>query len=126
MGQSNRDCTSNRYFIFFLLGLNYAYSQLKITPETARQCNFNILGGKATGTYRFLTEFYCLVDMLAEFQRAMDRTLNNSKNTFCFLDDILIVSKGSEAKHEKLITDVLIKLNRETSNPLNYQNVSSS
>ena len=100
-------------FFVFVLDLNYAYSQLKLTPETARHCNFNILGGKATGTYRFLNEFYGLADMLAEFQRAMDRTLNNSKNTFCFLDDILIVSKGSEAEHEKLITDVLIKLNRE-------------
>ena len=51
--------------------------------------------------------------MPAEFQKAMDRTLNNSKNTFCFLDDILIVSKGSEIEHEKLITDVLMKLNKE-------------
>ena len=59
------------------------------------------------GTYRFLTGFYGLADIPAEFQKAMGRTLNNSKNTFCFLDDILIVSKGSEAEHEKLITDVL-------------------
>ena len=51
--------------------------------------------------------------MPAEFQKAMDRTLNNSKNTFCFLDDILIVSKGSELEHEKLITDVLMKLDKE-------------
>ena len=51
--------------------------------------------------------------MPAEFQKAMDRTLNISKNTFCFLDDILIVSKRSELEHEKLITDVLIKLDKE-------------
>ena len=69
--------------------------------------------GKATGTYQFLTGFCGLADMPAEFQKAMDRTLNNSKNTFCFLDDILIVSKGSEAEHKKLITDVLKNLNRE-------------
>ena len=98
---------------FTVLDLKYAYSQLKLTPETARQGNVHIVGGKATGTYQFLTGFYGSADMPAEFQKAMDRALNNSKNTFCFLDDILIVSKGSEAEHEKLITDVLIKLNRE-------------
>ena len=60
-----------------------------------------------------MTGFYGLADMPAEFQKAMDRTLNNSKNTFCFLDDIPIVSKGSELEHEKLITDVLMKLDKE-------------
>ena len=55
---------------------------------------------KTTGTYRFLTGFYGLGDMPAEFQKAMDRTINHAKNTFCFLDDILIVSKGSEIEHE--------------------------
>ena len=98
---------------FTVLDLKYAYSQLKLTPQTARQCNFNIVGGKATGTYQFLTAFYGLADMPAEFQKAMDRTLNNSKNTFCFLDDILIVSKGSELEHEKLTTDVLMKLDKK-------------
>ena len=48
--------------------------------------------------------------MPAEFQKAMDRTLNHSKNTFCFLDDILIVSKGEARDHEKLVRDVLQKL----------------
>ena len=43
----------------------------------------------------------------------MARTLNQSKNKFCFLDDILIVSKGSETEHEKLIMDVLVKLDDE-------------
>ena len=81
---------------FLVLDSKYAYSQLKLAADTARQCNFNIVGWKATGTYRFLTGFYGLADMPAEFQKAMDRTVNHAKNTFCFLDDILIVSKGSE------------------------------
>ena len=34
-----------------VLDLKYAYRQLKLTPQTARQCNFNIVGGKSTGTY---------------------------------------------------------------------------
>ena len=28
-----------------VLDLKYAYSQLKLTAETAKQCNFNIIGG---------------------------------------------------------------------------------
>ena len=51
--------------------------------------------------------------MPAEFQKAMDRTLNHAKNTFCFLDDILIVSKGDEHEHEQLVTNVLKKLDNE-------------
>ena len=51
--------------------------------------------------------------MPAEFQKAMDRTLNHSKNTFCFLDDILIVSKGEAKDHEKLVRNVLQKLDDE-------------
>ena len=96
---------------FSVLDLKYAYCQLKLTAETAKQCNFNIIGGQATGTYRFLTGFYGLADMPAEFQKAMDRKLNHAENTFCFLDDILIVSKGSEQEHEKLIMNVLEKEN---------------
>ena len=63
-----------------------------------------------TGTYRFKTGFYGLTDMPAEFQKAMDYTLIGLKNTFCFLDDILIVSKGSEDDHFQLVLDCLEKL----------------
>ena len=93
--------------------MKYAYSQLKLTAETAKQCNFNIIGGQATGTYRLLTGFYGLADMPAEFQKAINRTLNHAENTFCFLDEILIVSKGSAEEHEKLIMNVLEKLDKE-------------
>ena len=51
--------------------------------------------------------------MPAKFQKAMNKTLNHSKNTFCFLDDILIVSKGEEKDHEKLVRNVLQKLDDE-------------
>ena len=93
--------------------MKYAYSQLKLAADTAKQCNFNIVGGKATGTYSFLTGFYGLADMPAEFQKAMDRTINHAKNTFCFLDDILIVSKGNEIEHGNLVEAVLKKLDAE-------------
>ena len=66
-----------------------------------------------TGTYRFKTGFYGLTDVPAEFQKAMDYTLIGLKNTICFLDDILIVSKGSEENHFKLVTDCLQKLDTD-------------
>ena len=71
------------------------------------------MGGQATGTYRFLTGFYGLADMPAEFQKEIDRTLNHAKNTFCFLDDVLIVSKGDKKEHEKLVLEVLKKIDDE-------------
>ena len=89
----------NSTLYFTVLDLKYAYSQIKLTADTAKECNFNIVGGKATGTYSFLTGFYGLADMPAEFKKAMDRNINHAKNTFCVLDDILIVSEGNEIEH---------------------------
>ena len=105
--------TAEGLLYFTVLDLKYAYSQIRLTADTAKQCNFNIVGGQATGTYRFLTGFSGLADMPAEFQKAMDRTLNHFKNTFCLLDDILIVSKGEEKDHEKLVRNMLQKLDNE-------------
>ena len=98
---------------FSTIDLKYAYSQLNLHPETAKDCNFSIVRGDMTGTYRFKTGFYGLTDMPAEFQKAMDYTLIGLKNTFCFLDDILIVSKGSEDDHFQLVLDCLKKLDAD-------------
>ena len=49
-----------------------------------------------TGTYRFKTGVYSLTVLPAEFQKAVGYTLIGLKNTYYFLDDILIVSKQSE------------------------------
>ena len=92
---------------FSSLDLKYAYSQLKLHPDTSKHCNFNIVGGRATGTYRFLTGFYGLTDMPAEFQKAIDNTLINLPNTFCFLDDILIASRGTKEEHMALVNACL-------------------
>ena len=74
------------------IDLKYAYSQLNLQPDTARHCNFNIICGDATGTYRFKTGFYGLTVMPAEFHKAMDYTLVGLSNSYCFLDDIIVVS----------------------------------
>ena len=75
----NKECT-----LCFAFYLKYAYSQLKLAADTARQCNFNIDDGKATGTYRFLRGFHGLADMPAEFQKAMNRTINHAKKHILF------------------------------------------
>ena len=51
--------------------------------------------------------------MPAEFQKAIDLTLNNEKDTFAFLDDILIISHGTKEQHIEKLTKVLNKLDTE-------------
>ena len=36
---------------FTVLDLKYAYSQVTLNAQTAKQCKLNIVGGQATGTY---------------------------------------------------------------------------
>ena len=38
---------------FSTIDLKYAYSQLNLDTNTANHCNFNIISGDMTGTYRF-------------------------------------------------------------------------
>ena len=98
---------------FSTIDLRYAYSQLNLDINTANHCNFNIISGDMTGTYRFQTGFYGLTDMPAEFQKAMDYTLIGLQNTYCFLDDILIVSKGSLTEHKSYVMKCLQRLEDE-------------
>ena len=51
--------------------------------------------------------------MAAEFQKAMDYILIGLKNTYCFLDDILIVSKGSLEEHKSCVMNCLKRLDDE-------------
>ena len=51
--------------------------------------------------------------MPAELQKAIDLTLKNEKDTFAFLDDILIVSHGTKEQHIDKLTKVLDKLDAE-------------
>ena len=45
--------------------------------------------------------------MPAEFLKAMDYTLGGLQSTFCFLDDINIVSTGSESDGLSYVTECL-------------------
>ena len=102
--QQNLKTTASQETAYFsTLDLKYAYSQLNPDRETARHCNFNIISGDGTGTYRFITGFYGLSDMPAALQKVMDYTLVELQNTHCFLDDIIVVSRGSKEEHLKLV-----------------------
>ena len=98
---------------FTSLDLKYAFSQIPLSDEVSRHCNFNIVCGEQTGTYRFKTGFYGLPDMPKEFQKAMDNTLQGLSGVFCFLDDILIVSKGSILDHNILVDKVITRMDEE-------------
>ena len=98
---------------FSTLERKYTYSQIPLHADTAKHCNFNIVGGDTTGTTRFLTGFYGLTDMPAEFQKALDNTLFGTTNKYCFLDDILIVSKGKIETHMKSKYKCLEKFDKE-------------
>ena len=101
ISQHINDSNHGEQVYFSTIDFKYAYSQLNLHPDTARHSNFNIICGGATGTYRFKTGFYGLTDMPAEFQKEMDYTLVGLSNTYCFLDDIIVVSKGNKEPHLK-------------------------
>ena len=88
-------------------------NQLPLDDRTCTQCRFSKSGGKATGVYQIQTGFYGLTNMPAEFQKAIDLTLNNEKDTFPSLDDIRIISHGTKEHHIDKLKGVLDKLAAE-------------
>ena len=97
----------------FFTTLDMTYGQVELSEETSRHCNFQIIGGKATGIYRLVTGFYGLT---TEFQRIMDLTLAGITNTFAFIDDILIVTHGTEEEHITKVKEVLKRLDHANIN----------
>ena len=95
---------------FTYLDLKIAYSPLSLEKFTSNQCNFSILGGNISGFYQFLTGFYGLGDKSNEFQRLMDSTLGSIPFTNCYLDDILIASKGTYLDHKNVVLKILSTL----------------
>ena len=91
--------------VFTTLDLRYAYSQIPLDKTIREQFNFSLIGGNATGTYHFQTRFYGPTDMPAEFQKAVDLTLTNCNNTYAYLDDILIVTKGTIETHRQKLDE---------------------
>ena len=42
---------------FTTLDFTYAYGQVALEQKTSEQCNFSLVGGISTETYRFKTDF---------------------------------------------------------------------
>ena len=89
------------------LDMNYAYGQVPLHHLTAKHCNFLIIGGESTGTYRFVTGFYGLTVMPTELQKVMDFLLARFRDVFVFIDDILIVTKGTKQEHLDKVREIL-------------------
>ena len=100
-------------FWFAKIDLKYEYSQIPLEDSIGKHCNFSILGGKATGTYRFLNGFYGLNDVPATFQKTIDKTLEGISSKFAFLDDILLITKGKIKENEQELDKILENLDNE-------------
>ena len=90
------------------LDFDYAYGQIKLDDETQNLCMFTITGGEFTGYYRFLKGFNRLADIPTIFQERIDKTLEFKHPPW--LDDIIIVTKGTMEKHEAVVTETMRNL----------------
>ena len=90
------------------LDLDYAYGQLKLSRRAMDLCIFAVTGANFTGYYRFLKCFYGVADIPTIFQDKFDQILENKHPAW--LDDIIVVTKGSKQKHMNELIDVLLKL----------------
>ena len=97
---------------FSSVDMTYAYGQVPLHLLTAKHCNFQIFGGESTGTYRFVTGFYGLSVMPTEFQKKMDILLAKVREVFVFIDDILIVTKGTKKEHLDKVREILKTLDQ--------------
>ena len=87
--------------------MTYAYGQVPLHELTKKHCIFQIVGGKSTGTNQFTTGYYGLTVMPTEFQKLMDLTLANINSVFGYIDDILIVTKGTKQEHVNKVKEVM-------------------
>ena len=97
---------------FSSVDMTYAYGQVPLHLLTAKHCNFQIIGGESTGTYRFVTGFYGLSVMPTEFQKVMDILLAKFREVFVFIDDIFIVTKGTKDEHIDKLREILKSLDQ--------------
>ncbi len=87
------------------IDLKYAFGQVKLAKNTAKNCVIAIVGGKATGHYRFERGFYGLADMPVVFQEKLDRNLNNKIPAW--QDDMIIVTRGTVEQHYHEVVEML-------------------
>ena len=69
--------------------------------------------GKSTGVYRFKTALYGLTTIFAVFQRVIDAILSKNPQAHAFIDDLLVVNKGTEIEHISAVEKILRKIDKE-------------
>ena len=82
-----------------VIDLDYVYGQMKLAPESIKQCNFEVTGETTNGYYRFLKGFYGPAEIPTIFQEKKDRTLGHQ--TPVWLDDIIAVTSGKKEEHTR-------------------------
>ena len=83
---------------------------MKLAKESSKHCVIAITGEKLNDYYRFKKGLYSLADIPTIFQEKIDRTLEYS--TKAWLDDIIIVTRGTRDEHENRLCGVLEKLGK--------------
>ena len=73
---------------FSSVDMTFAHGQIPLHHRTAKRCNFQIIGGESTGTYRFVTGVFGLSVMPTEFQEVMHSLSAKFREVFVFMDDI--------------------------------------
>ena len=94
-----------------VIDLEYAYGQMKLAPKTSQHCNFAVTGENMNGYYRFLKGFYGPANIPTISQEKIDRNLRHQ--TPVWLDDIIIVTRGTKEEHTRKLYSVLSKLENE-------------
>ena len=93
-----------------------AYGQVSVHQLTAQPCNFQIIGGESTGTYRFVTGLFGQLVIPTEFRNVMDILLAKFREVFVFIDDFLIVTKGTKQNHIGEVQEILKTLDGQNYN----------
>ena len=83
---------------------------MKLSEKTSRQCVFAITGGSLAEFTDSKKGFTVSPIYPQYFKKKIDRTLEYS--TPAWLDDIIIVTRGSKQEHEKKLFDTLNKLEK--------------
>ena len=79
---------------------------MKLSEEMSRQCLFATDGTKLSGLFQFRIRFYGLAS-LPTFQGKIHRTVEYS--TPAWMNDIIVVTRGSKQGHEQKLFEVLSK-----------------
>ena len=94
-----------------VIDLDYADGQMKLATETSKHCNFAVTCENLNGYYQFVKQFYGPADIPTFFQEKIYRTLGHQ--TPVWLDDIVIVTRGTEEEHTRKLNSVLSELENE-------------